>query len=118
MRIGIAMVLFAVVVDVLSMVAGPTMEMMGMDMGGASSPRPDRTIAVNVNDEQRFVLDSSAFRPGETVAFTVSNTGHTAHEFALGGAKPQVVLPSQTKTLVYTFAKQGSFQFVCHITDE
>lgn len=110
---------------------------------GGSSPAPstpkasastDTTeFAVKLTDDLRMDPASMSVKVGTPVAFVVTNTGKTDHEFVLGDDAEQMtheqsmggmamtetataisVKPGETKTLTYTFAKVGAFLAGCH----
>jgi magnesium-transporting ATPase (P-type) len=110
-------------------------DMAGMSDHAASNARVDRTIAVDASDQLRFAPSALTVRAGETVAFKVTNTGTTVHEFVVGDAAAQAaheqemaagtmtvgyeanavsVPPGATRTLVYTFNQPGSLLMGCH----
>jgi uncharacterized cupredoxin-like copper-binding protein len=113
-----------------------------MDHGAMSSGtqppsgQAARTIKVTASDQLRFQPASVPVMDGETVAFTVTNTGKMAHEFVIGDQAFQdqhekemagqtmpmvddadgVGLPAgATKTLTYTFKQPGVLLYACHI---
>ena len=101
------------------------------------SATPDRTIAIAANDQLRFAPDAVTVKPGETVAFTVTNTGTLPHEFIIGDDQAQrahgaqmdggmtmghgntadaSVPPGKTVTVIYTFGTAGTLVYGCHVT--
>jgi uncharacterized cupredoxin-like copper-binding protein len=95
-----------------------------------------RTIAVSMLDSMRFSPDKIETRLGETIKFTLKNTGKVMHEFVIGTQKendehaalmlkfPNMehsepymahVPPGKTGTIVWTFNKPGDFEFACLI---
>ncbi len=120
--------------------AQTTMDQGGMDMSSSTQPPASaatRTIKLTANDQLRFQPATLSVKRGETVAFTVTNTGKLAHEFVIGDQAFQdrhememagrtmpmaddadgIGLPAgATKTLTYTFARAGTLQFACHTT--
>jgi len=114
---------------------------MDMDNGPMSSATQSpageatRTVKVTASDKLRFQPASLSVKQGETVAFTVTNTGKLVHEFVIGDQAFQdehememagrtmpmgddadgIGLPAgATKTLTYTFGQTGTLQFACH----
>jgi Cu+-exporting ATPase len=106
--------------------------------GAPDARQPDRSIAIGANDQLRFSPDAVTVHVGETVAFTVTNTGFVPHEFVVGDAAVQqeheqemasgggmamgtsfpfaVDIPAgQAATLVYTFDKPGILYYGCHV---
>ena len=94
-----------------------------------------RTIKVTANDQLRFQPATLSVKRGETVAFTITNTGKVAHEFVIGDqafqdeheqemagqAMPMaddahgIGLPAgATKTLTYTFEQPATLLYACH----
>jgi uncharacterized cupredoxin-like copper-binding protein len=49
----------------------------------------DRTITLDATDQLRFSSRTLTVHAGETVAFTVTYTGKTGHEFMIGDAAAQ-----------------------------
>lgn len=47
-------------------------------------PAAARTVRVTANDRLRFRPAALSVKAGETVAFTVTNSGKLAHEFVVG----------------------------------
>ena len=110
-----------------------------MSMATTSSiPLADRSIAIETTDELRFNLSDIDVREGETIAFTITNSGSIEHEFVIGDAKVQaeheaemasggmgemdkdegnaVSIPAgKTATLIYTFDKPGTLLYGCHV---
>jgi len=97
----------------------------------------DRTIRITVADGLRFEPAGVSVKLGETVAFTVTNTTTTAHEFVVGDQAFQarhreqmagqpmpmrdgadgISLPAGgTKTLTYTFNRPGTLYYACHVS--
>ena len=103
-----------------------------------------RTLEIVATDNA-FSLKSLQVRDGETVRFVIRNDGFEAHEFLIGTAHEHAehlammkamieqqkktgratpmdhhdngvtVLPGETATLVWTFARAASLQFACDI---
>jgi len=137
---GIAIVALAVGAAALFF-ANPEHSEASMDMNSAGSGIVvDRTIAVDANDGMRFNPGDIVVEEGETIAFTVTNSGKVDHEFVIGDAEVQEehenemaaddegdghgdesvnaveVAPGETKTLVYTFNEEsGELLYGCHV---
>jgi uncharacterized cupredoxin-like copper-binding protein len=137
---GIAIVALAVGAAALFF-ANPEHSEASMDMNsGGSGIVVDRTIAVDANDGMRFNPGDIVVEEGETIAFTVTNSGKVDHEFVIGDAEVQEehenemaaddegdghgdesvnaveVAPGETKTLVYTFNEEsGELLYGCHV---
>jgi P-type Cu+ transporter len=109
---------------------------MGADHSAGTGVVVDRTIMVDANDQMRFNPGDITVQEGETVAFTVTNSGTVDHEFVIGDEATQEehesemadegehgdaetnaveVAPGETKTLVYTFNEAGELLYGCHV---
>jgi len=121
---------------------GPDQPMSGGKPGDAA--RAGRTIEIAATDNA-FSLKSLSVRDGETVRFVIRNDGFETHEFMIGTAHEHAehlammkamieqqkktghatpmdhhdngvtVLPGETATLVWTFARAANLQFACDI---
>jgi uncharacterized cupredoxin-like copper-binding protein len=140
---GIAIV--ALAIGALALFYAPSEDSMTANMGSSSSMGAtaglvvDRTIALDANDMMRITPGAIEVQTGETVAFTVTNSGAIKHEFLIGDAAEQAeheeemasgkeeemgmdgdsnvldLEPGETKTLVYTFDdKPGTTLYGCH----
>ncbi len=95
-----------------------------------------RTIEMQMLDTMRFVPDRIEAKLGETIRFTMKNTGQLMHEFVIGTKKenethaalmvkfPNMehdepymahVPPGKTGQIVWTFNRAGEFEFACLI---
>jgi uncharacterized cupredoxin-like copper-binding protein len=95
-----------------------------------------RTIAVSMLDSMRFSPDKIEAKLGETLNFTLKNTGKVMHEFVIGTKKendehaalmvkfPNMehdepymahVPPGKSGQIIWTFNKPGDFEFACLI---
>ncbi len=95
-----------------------------------------RTIAVSMLDTMRFSPGKIEAQLGETIKFSVKNTGKVMHEFVIGTKKendehaalmlkfPNMehsepymahVPPGKTGQIIWTFNKPGDFDFACLI---
>ena len=93
-----------------------------------------RTVTVDMTDAMRFTPASISAKQGETIRFTVKNSGKVKHEFVLGTEKelkehyelmkkfpemehsdPQMVTvaPGQTGEVIWQFTKAGKIDFAC-----
>lgn len=93
-----------------------------------------RTIAVDMNDDMRFVPSSISVKRGDTIRFVVKNSGRLKHEMVLGSVAelkehaelmrrfPQMVHadpnqvavdPGNSAELVWRFTKAGKVDFAC-----
>jgi Cu+-exporting ATPase len=103
-----------------------------------SIPLADRSIAIETTDQLRFDPSAIDVREGETVAFTITNSGSVEHEFVIGDAQVQAeheaemtsggmnemdqeegnavsIPPGKTATLIYTFDQSGKLLYGCHV---
>jgi uncharacterized cupredoxin-like copper-binding protein len=103
-----------------------------------SIPLADRSIAIETTDQLRFDPSAIDVREGETVAFTITNSGSVEHEFVIGDAQVQAeheaemtsgglnemdqeegnavsIPPGKTATLIYTFDQPGKLLYGCHV---
>ena len=93
-----------------------------------------RTVTVDMTDAMRFTPTSISAKQGETIRFTVKNSGKVKHEFVLGTEKelkehyelmkkfpemehsdPQMVTvaPGKTGEVIWQFTKAGKIDFAC-----
>lgn len=100
---------------------------------GAAS-KATRTIAISMGDAMRFDPAEIHVRAGETVRIVVRNDGKLRHEFVLGtmgelrehaammrrmpdmehhDAHMATVAPGARATIVWQFAKPGTFHYGC-----
>ncbi|MSO75641.1 MAG: hypothetical protein EXQ87_01825 [Alphaproteobacteria bacterium] len=104
-------------------------------LGEPGNPKSvNRTVQVTMTDQMRFSPARIAVKRGETVRFTVKNTGQLKHEMQLGTIEeltehakvmllhPEMehddpngisVPPSKAGNLVWKFTKPGEFEFGC-----
>jgi len=97
----------------------------------------DRTIAIEATDAMRFVHNGVDIRPGETIKFTVTNSGNITHEFSVGtknehqkhgvmmqkmpnmkhgpGGPSITVLAGKTETLIWKFNHAENVELACNI---
>lgn len=95
-----------------------------------------RTIDCRMLDTMRFSPDRVEARLGETIRFTAHNTGRVLHEFVIGTQKENAehyelmkkfpkmehdepwmahVPPGKRGEIVWTFNREGEFEFACLI---
>ncbi len=95
-----------------------------------------RTIECRMLDTMRFVPERVDAKLGETIRFTVRNTGQVMHEFVIGTKKENAehaalmakfpnmehdepymahVPAGKSGDIVWTFNRTGEFQFACLI---
>jgi len=93
-----------------------------------------RTIKIEMSDALRFTPSELAIKKGETVRFSVKNSGKLVHEMVLGtmdelkehaemmqkdprmkhkSAHELDVEPGKTRTLSWQFTKAGEFYYGC-----
>ncbi len=103
---------------------------------GGSAKSVKRTIEVKMTDNMRFTPDRIEVKEGETVRFSLSNTGQVLHEMVLGTApvlaehaalmkrfpnmehdEPYMahVPAGETGDIIWTFNRPGEFDFACLI---
>jgi uncharacterized cupredoxin-like copper-binding protein len=135
--VGIAVV--ALLIGGAALVLSRPQATMGMEMGqrATSAVQVSRSITVTATDALRFMPEQITVRAGETVAFRITNTGVSPHEFVIGDEQVQqaheqemragqmrmandaafsVDVPAgKTATLVYTFHEPGTLRYGCHV---
>jgi uncharacterized cupredoxin-like copper-binding protein len=93
-----------------------------------------RTIAIQMGDNMRFTPERIEVVQGETLRFTLTNTGQVMHELVIGTQKELVehaalmkrfpnmeheepymahVAPGKTGEIIWTFNRPGEFDFAC-----
>jgi uncharacterized cupredoxin-like copper-binding protein len=65
--------------------------------------------------EFRFTLSKKS-APLGSVTFKVTNHGALPHDFKINGHKTALLSPGQTKTLIVSFKKKGSYPYLCTVT--
>ncbi len=105
----------------------------------ADAADADRTIEVDANDDLSYDPPSIEVQAGETITFTVTNTGQAVHEFTLGDAAFQddheaemaemmeegemmahddpntlSLEPGETAELTWHFTEAGEVLYGCH----
>jgi uncharacterized cupredoxin-like copper-binding protein len=83
---------------------------------GAATQQQSATTAVTVKAGEFFfkLSKASITKPG-TVAFTVKNVGHIAHDFKIAGKKTALIQPGKSATLKVVFTKAGKFTYLCTV---
>ena len=98
---------------------------------------PVHVIHIRALDTLRFDPSRIVVARGETVKFVVTNAGKLAHEFVIGDAAEQAahekemqatpgmsmehdvngisLPPGQTRDLVWTFTRDGTVEYACHV---
>jgi Cu+-exporting ATPase len=134
--------ILAVAIGALAIIYAPEESAAEMGMGNeeaAALALPDRTIAIETNNQLAFSPNQFTVTEGETVAFVITNSGQLPHEFVIGdedvqneheaemlageedmdemGDKPYAVdvPPGETVTLVYAFDEAGTTLIGCHV---
>ena len=93
-----------------------------------------RTVEINMSDKMRFTPSSFNAKQGETIRFTIKNSGTLKHEFILGTEKelkahyelmkknpemehsePNMITLAggQTGEVIWQFTKSGKIDFAC-----
>ena len=49
------------------------------------------------------------------MTFVFKNVGHVAHDFKINGKVTPLVQPGKTANLVVTFAKKGTYPYLCTV---
>ena len=75
------------------------------------------TVAVTAGkpSEFHFTLSKKTAAHG-TVTFKVTNKGALPHDFKIAGHKTKLLSPGQSQSLKITFAKKGSYPYLCTVT--
>ena len=102
----------------------------------AEADKAERTLEVVMSDDMRFTPDRVTFTEGETVRLVVKNAGKIMHELVIGDQaslaehaemmvrfpnmehdEPYMahVPPGETREIVWTFNRDGEFEFACLI---
>lgn len=115
----------------------------GMGHGDSLAGRPgkesevDRTVIVEANDSMRFIHEPFKVKTGETIKFTITNTGAIPHEFSIGtkdehmahgkmmvanpnmhhgpGGASVTIEPGKTEVLIWSFEEAWEVQAACNI---
>ena len=84
--------------------------------GNAGSSASAQGTAIQVKGGEFFfrLSTKSIAKPGK-VAFAFSNIGHVAHDFKINGKMTPLIQPGQTASLAVTFAKAGSYPYLCTV---
>lgn len=117
--------------------AAAPMKMEQKDWGiGGSAKAVKRTIEIKMTDSMRFTPDRIEVQQGDTVRFSLTNSGQVLHEMVLGTApvlaehaalmkrfpnmehdEPYMahVPAGKTGEIIWTFNRPGEFDFACLI---
>jgi plastocyanin len=79
----------------------------------AAGPRASTSVAVTAK-EFSFVLSTKSVKKG-AVTFNVVNKGKIPHDFKINGKKTALIPPGKKATLKVTFAKSGSYPYLCTV---
>jgi outer membrane protein assembly factor BamB len=84
--------------------------------GNAGSSASAQGTAIQVKGGEFFfrLSTKSIAKPGK-VTFAFSNIGHVAHDFKINGKMTPLIQPGQTASLAVTFAKAGSYPYLCTV---
>jgi uncharacterized cupredoxin-like copper-binding protein len=88
-----------------AVVAGPTL----------AAPQAPQAMTDNVTmKEFKFTFVPRTVRKG-VVTFRLKNTGRLSHDLKIAGKKSKMIAPGKTGLLRVTFARAGSFAYVCTV---
>jgi len=79
-----------------------------------SAARPAAATVTVTAKEFKFTLSSKSVPKG-AVTFAVVNKGKLAHDFKINGKKTALIAPGKKATLKVTFAKAGSYPYLCTV---
>jgi len=97
----------------LSVVATAVLLAWAVPAMAAHSRQAGTTVTVTAT-EFKFVLSAKSV-PHGTVTFKLINKGALGHDFSIDGKKTPVINPKATATLTVTFAKAGSYPYLCTV---
>ncbi len=101
---------------------------------GAEAKQAQRTITIRMSDDMRFAPSHLDIKLGETLRLRAENKGQVMHEIVIGTAQelqahaemmkkhPNMehdepymahVSPGKTGDIVWTFNREGDFEFAC-----
>lgn len=106
----------------ITAVAGASAVAVGLSVAGSaiamaspSATAKPVTITVTMTDF-KFKLSKPSVPKGTPVVFNVINKGPSPHDFDVDGTKgTPVISPGKKTTLKFTFAKAGSFRYICTV---
>lgn len=96
----------------------------------------NQTVVLSAGDDMAYTMASLHLQQGDTVRFTLTNTGTKPHELFIADEDTQRQLeqartgnpdqgldrpyglrvqPGQSKTVIWRFDRSGSFQLACHL---
>jgi plastocyanin len=97
----------------LSVVATAVLLASAVPAMAAHSRQAGTTVTV-VGTEFHFALSAKSVAHG-TVTFKFENKGALGHDFSINGKKTPVINAGKTATLTVTFAKAGSYPYLCTV---
>ena len=97
----------------LSVVATAVLLAWAVPAMAAHSHQAGTTVTV-VGTEFHFALSTTTV-PHGTVTFVFQNKGALGHDFSINGAKTPVINPKASATVTVTFAKAGSYAYLCTV---
>ncbi|HWB23205.1 MAG TPA: cupredoxin domain-containing protein [Gaiellaceae bacterium] len=80
----------------------------------AAHSRTAGTTVTVVGTEFHFALSKTSV-PHGAVTFKFTNKGALPHDFSINGKKTPVINPKASATLTVTFAKAGSYPYLCTV---
>ena len=85
---------------------------------GAAAPATARTLTISVDARDfAFALSRRAVPAGSTVRFAVRNRGSAPHDFVVANRKrTRILRPGQRQTITVSFARKGTFRFLCSVS--
>jgi alcohol dehydrogenase (cytochrome c) len=84
--------------------------------GNAGSSASTQGTAIQVKGGEFFFrLSTKSIAKTGKVTFAFSNIGHVAHDFKINGKMTPLIQPGQTARLAVTFAKAGSYPYLCTV---
>jgi uncharacterized cupredoxin-like copper-binding protein len=93
----------------------PLTAMAGLASARAPQAHAAATTTITVTAiEFKFTLSKKSVKHGK-VTFKVMNKGHIAHDFKIDGKKTSLIQPGKSATLTVTFAKAGSYPYLCTV---
>ena len=101
----------------------------GPDVPAVGTLKSPRLVEVALTDQLKFIPDLIPVSAGETVTFLLTNQGTVVHEFAVGPSdmvdadqidgklvvEADEIEGHHVKSVTYTFAGAGPFDFACHV---
>ena len=88
-----------------AVLAGPTL---------AARQAPQAMTDKVTMKEFKFTFLPRSVRKG-VVTFSLRNTGRLPHDFKINGKKSRMIAPGKTGTLRVTFARAGTYAYLCTV---